>query len=162
MTKIEKCGIINIESEKGENKMGARYTAGKYSKQRESEIRYNILAALQELATFNGIDINTIKETPPYSLALNGVTTQKMAAELKKLIDNGMVVKGTVRGRTVKYMLRQTYKDLIEDGKLSAREFGYGDYRDIPKVEEDDEAVSEAICERIRLCATRNKYEEMW
>lgn len=145
--------------------MGARYTAGKYSKQRESEIRYNILAALQELATFNGIDINTIKETPPYSLALNGVTTQKMAAELKKLIDNGMVVKGTVRGRTVKYMLRQTYKDLIEDGKLNAREFGYGDYRDIPKVEveeDDDEAVSEAICERIRLCATRNKYEEMW
>lgn len=31
--------------------MGARYTAGKYSKQKESEIRYNILAALQELAT---------------------------------------------------------------------------------------------------------------
>ena len=145
--------------------MGARYTAGKYSKQKESEIRYNILAALQELATFNGVDINTIKETPPYSLALNGVTTQKMAAELKKLIDNGMVVKGTVRGRTVKYMLRQTYKDLIADGQLSAKEFGYGDYRDSqPKAEyeESDEEVSEKTCERIRLSMRRNKYEEMW
>ena len=69
-----------------------------------------------------------------------------MAAELKKLIDNGMVVKGTVRGRTVKYMLRQTYKDLIADGQLSAKEFGYGDYRDSqPKAEyeESDEEVSE-------------------
>ena len=53
LTKIEKYGIIIIESEKGKLKMGARYTAGKYSKQK-SEIRYNILAALQELATLMG------------------------------------------------------------------------------------------------------------
>lgn len=145
--------------------MGARYTASKYSKQKESEIRYNILAALQELAKFSGIDINTIKETPPYSFALSGVTSQKMAHELKKLIEAGMVVKGTIKGRTVKYMLRQTYLDLIEDGRLDAREFGYGDYRDNkPKVEydEEDEKESEEICERIRLSATRNRYEEMW
>lgn len=143
--------------------MGARYTAGKYSKQKEGEIRYNILAALQELATFNGVDIGTIKETPPYSLALNGVTPQKIAAEMKKFIDNGMVVKGTIRGKTVKYMLRQTYNDLLEEGKISSKEFGYGDYRDNqPKVEYDEEEESDAVCERIRLSATRNKYEEMW
>ena len=143
--------------------MGARNTVGKYSKQRESEIRYNILAALQEMATFNGIDINTIKETAPYCFALEGVTSQKMAAELKKLIESGMVVKGTVRGKTVKYMLRQTYKDLIEEGKLNPREFGYGDYRDNqPKVEYDEEEESEKVCDRIMLSANRNKYEEMW
>lgn len=146
--------------------MGARYTTGKYSKQKESEIRYNILAALQELATFNGIDINTIKETSPYCFALSGVTSQKIAQELKKLIESGMVVKGTVRGRTVKYMLRQTYLDLIDEGRLDAREFGYGDYRDNqPKLqydEEENEEESEEICERIRLTITRNRYEEMW
>ena len=79
------------------------------------------------------------------------------------VIDNGMVVKGTVRGKTVKYMLRQTYNDLLEEGKINSREFGYGDYRDNqPKVEYDEEEESDAVCERIRLSATRNKYEEMW
>lgn len=143
--------------------MGARYSAGKYSKQKESEIRYNILAALQELATFSGIDINTIKETPPYSFALEGVTTQKIAAELKKLIEYRMVVKGTVRGRTVKYMLKETYDKLIEEGKMSSKEFGYGDYRDNqPKVEYDEEEESDKVCNRIMLSVNRNRYEEMW
>lgn len=143
--------------------MGARYSAGKYSKQKESEIRYNILAALQELATFSGIDINTIKETPPYSLALEGVTTQKIAAELKKLIEYRMVVKGTVRGRTVKYMLKETYDKLTEEGKMSSKEFGYGDYRDNqPKVEYNEEEESDKVCNRIMLSVNRNRYEEMW
>lgn len=143
--------------------MGAKYSAGKYSKQKESEIRYNILAALQELATFSGIDINTIKETPPYSLALEGVTTQKIAAELKKLIEYRMVVKGTVRGRTVKYMLKETYDKLTEEGKMSSKEFGYGDYRDNqPKVEYNEEEESDKVCNRIMLSVNRNRYEEMW
>lgn len=145
--------------------MGARYTAGKYSKQKEGEIRYNILAALQELATFNGVDIGTIKETPPYSLALNGVTSQKIAAEMKKFIDNGMVVKGTVRGKTVKYMLRQTYLDLdlVEKGQLDSRKFGYGDYRDNKlKVEYDGEEEDIVIDERYDAVVNRTRYEEMW
>ena len=148
--------------------MGARYTAGKYSKQKESEIRFNIITALQKLATFNGVDINTIKETYPYSMSLQGVTTQKIAAEMKKLIDGGLVVKGIVRGRTVKYMLRETYKELIKDGKIDCKEFGYGDYRDNLKYEEDmteeerEEKESEEVCRRIQLSGSRKKYKEMW
>ena len=148
--------------------MGARYTASKYSKQKESEIRFNIITALQKLATFNGVDINTIKETYPYSMSLQGVTTQKIAAEMKKLIDGGLVVKGIVRGRTVKYMLRETYKELIKDGKIDCKEFGYGDYRDNLKYEEDmteeerEEKESEEVCRRIRLSGSRKKYKEMW
>ena len=96
-------------------------------------------------------------------MAFNGVTTQKIAAELKKLIDNGMVVKGVVRGKTVKYMLRQTYLDLVEKGQLNSREFGYGDYRDNkPKVEYDGEEEDIVIDERYDAVVNRTRYEEMW
>lgn len=143
--------------------MGARYTTGKYSKQKESEIRYNIITALQELATFSGIDINTIKETYPYSLVLSGVTAQKIAAEMKKLIDGGIVVKGAVKGKTVKYMLRTIYTELIKEGKMTTKEFGYGDYRDELKyVEDDEEAETEAVCERLRRAAPRIRTDFMW
>lgn len=136
------------------------YTS-RYSKEKTNSIRFNILMALDELAKFNGIDINTIKNTPPYSSELRGVTSQKIAAELKKLIDSGMVVKGIVRGKTVKYMLRDTYNNLKISGE-EIEDFGYGDYRDNqPKVEYEEEE-SNIVCERIRLSATRNKYEEMW
>ena len=139
-------------------------TRSKYSSQQSSEIRFNMLAALQELATFNGIDINTMKTTPPYATALYKVPSQKMAAELKKLIDTGMVVKSIARGKTVKYMLKDNYKKLLDDGKVGNREFGYGDYRDTKEEDfgEDDEEISQRICERILLSATRTRYEEMW
>lgn len=143
--------------------MPGRYHNSKYSAQRESEIRYNILAAIQELATFNGVDIATIKETSPYSIALSGVTPQKIAAELKKLVDCGMVVKGVVRGKTVKYMLRGTYNDLIESGKINNREFGYGDYRDDRPSKEDEEEYNEKLVyKRIKNSASRPKYQDMW
>lgn len=150
--------------------MGVRYSTKKYSKEKEGEIRCSIFSALQDLATFNGIDINTMKETPPYSLDLQGVTTQKIAAELKKMIEHGIVVKGVVRGRTVKYMLRQTYEDLVSKGELSPKDFGYGDYRDNrPKVEyeDDDDDYDDYdedndVCIRIMSSSDRTMYTEMW
>ena len=132
----------------------------KYSKQEESSIRFNILEALQELAKFNGIDINTIKTTNPYALVLNGVTSQKVAAELKKLIDAGMVVKEIVRGKTVRYMLRESYLALQKEGKVE-KAYGYGDYRD-KKVEEEEEEIASSII-GARLEAYPNKvFEYMW
>ena len=136
------------------------YRNSRYSSQQSSEIRYNMMAAMQELATFTGIDIKTMQNTPPYSTVLSKVTYQKMASELKKLIDTGMVVKGVTRGKTVKYMLRDTYSKLIKDKGITNRSFGYGDYRDNPDEEEIE--LSERICDRISLCATKNKYDEMW
>lgn len=132
----------------------------KTSIQKESAIRFNILAALQELATFNGIDIQKIKTTEPYSFELNGLTSQKIASELKKLIDYGLVVKEVARGQTVKYMLRDTYNKLKNNDLKSIKKFGYGDYRDtIEQVEQDD---SEKVCQRIKYSANRTKYEDMW
>lgn len=132
----------------------------KTSIQKESAIRFNILAALQELATFNGIDIQKIKTTEPYSFELNGLTSQKIASELKKLIDYGLVVKEVARGQTVKYMLRDTYNKLKKDDLKSIKKFGYGDYRDtIEQVEQDE---SEKVCQRIKYSANRTKYEDMW
>lgn len=138
-----------------------RRSSSKYSKQEESSIRFNILEALDELAKFNGIDINTIKTTNPYSLVLNGVTSQKIAVELRKLIDAGMVVKEATRGQTVRYMLRENYISLIEDGE-SEKKYGYGDYRD-NKVDDsyDDEERINIICTRIE--SNPNRIEvPMW
>lgn len=149
--------------------MSVRPGVKRYTKQQESEIRFNILSALQEMAQFNGIDINTIKSTPPYSFLLSEITSQKIAAELRKLIDSGMVVKGVVRGKPVRYMLRQTYIDLVKGGDLDKKEFGYGDYRDSQvdaskpqELEKMTEEESETVCNRILLSAARTQYKEMW
>lgn len=130
------------------------YKTSKYSKEQNNSIRFNILWALSELAKFSGVDTNTMKNTSPYSMVLSSITSQKITSELKKLIDSGMVVKGIVRGKTVKYMLRSTYEELMNEGKISPKEFGYGDYRDLkkPYVEEDEddnEEYSNKVCSRI-------------
>lgn len=138
------------------------YRNSRYTEQMNSEIRFNILSAIEELAKFRGIDINTIKTTSPYSLVLNNVTSQKIAAEIKKLIDYGMVVKGVAKGKTVKYMLRSTYNELMKDGKIDGKEFGYGDYRDVKKKKEDEDAECEAICNRIAAASLKPKYADMW
>lgn len=138
------------------------YRNSRYTEQMNSEIRFNILSAIEELAKFRGIDINTIKTTSPYSLVLNNVTSQKIAAEIKKLIDYGMVVKGVAKGKTVKYMLRSTYNELMKDGKINEKEFGYGDYRDVKKKKKDEDAESEAICNRIAAASLKPKYADMW
>lgn len=138
------------------------YRNSRYTEQMNSEIRFNILSAIEELAKFRGIDINTIKTTSPYSLVLNNVTSQKIAAEIKKLIDYGMVVKGVAKGKTVKYMLRSTYNELMKDGKINEKEFGYGDYRDVKKKKKDEDAESEAICNRIAAASLKPKYTDMW
>lgn len=132
----------------------------KTNAQKESAIRFNILAALQEMATFNGIDIQKIKTTEPYSFELNGLTSQKIASELKKLIDYGLVVKEVARGQTVKYMLRDTYEKLLKDNRKDIKKFGYGDYRD--DVEKMEVEESEKTCQRISCAANRPKYKEMW
>ena len=126
----------------------------KYSKETNSAIRFNIIGALQELANFNGVDINTIKTTSPYSYELNQVTSQKIAAELKKMIDLGLVVKGKTKGKTVKYMLRDRYESLIEDKKIDDKSYGYGDYRD----DYDEDVVSN----RILSTQNRKKYVDLW
>lgn len=138
------------------------YRNSRYTEQMNSEIRFNILSAIEELAKFRGIDINTIKTTSPYSLVLNNVTSQKIAAEIKKLIDYGMVVKGVAKGKTVKYMLRSTYNELMKDGKIDKKEFGYGDYRDVKEKKEDEDAECEAICNRIAAASLKPKYADMW
>ena len=137
----------------------------KYSKETNSSIRYSIIGALQDLATFNGIDINTMRNTAPYSIELSKVTSQKIAAELKKLIDLGMVVKEVARGKTVKYMLRSNYTSLVEEGEVKAGKFGYGDYRDekpSPVIEEFTEEEERLLCERIDGAQCRVKYAPMW
>lgn len=128
----------------------------KYSKQQESTIRFNIMEALQNLAKFQGIDIETMKSTAPYSYELSKVTSQKVSAELKKLVDYGLVVRDRARGKTVKYMLRGTYEDLMK-GEDSDDNYGYGDYRD--EVEPSEERIK---MERYAAAATREKHEEMW
>lgn len=149
------------------------YRSSKYSAAKSSEIRFTIMTALDELASFNGVDLNTIKSTPPFSLALEGVTTQKMAAEIKKLIDSGMIVKGIVRGRTVRYMMRTTYNELLKSGKITERSFGYGDYRDDvidePNDNDEDDDVdddgsddyTDGVCDRLRLNPSK-QYPDMW
>lgn len=128
----------------------------KYDEKINGTIRCNIIEALEELATFNGIDINTIKNTSPYSIELAQFSTQKIAAELKKLIDYGFVVKQLAKGKTVKYMLRKTYEELQEN-KKEIKEYGYGDYRD----SKDDFYNEEEICYRI-LNTPSPQYKEEW
>lgn len=136
-----------------------RYKSSKYSAQQSSEIRFNIMGALDELAISSGIDIKTMQTTVPYSMVLNGVTSQKIAAELKKMIDIGMVVKSTAKGTTVKYMLKAQYDALFKENKTKLEPFGYSDYRDN---QISDEEESEKVCERIAASANRTRYEEMW
>lgn len=136
------------------------YRSSQYSERVNSTIRFNILEALQELATTQGITIKEMQTTYPYSIELNGITSQKMTVELRKLIDSGMVVKSNknVKGNApMKYMLRSTYNDL-NFTEQEDETYGYGDYRDDNLTEEEEEA----ICERLRAAANRTIYEDMW
>ena len=137
-----------------------RYNKSKYSAEKSSEIRFNIIGALDELAVSQGIDIKTMQTTAPYSFVLNGVTSQKISQELKKMIDTGLVVKEAARGQTMKYMLRAQYDALFKECKISIGRFGYGDYRD--DKDEDDEEVFQSVCARIISSAVRPKYDPMW
>lgn len=147
------------------------WRSSKYSKSQSDKIHWTIFGALNELATFSGVDMNTMKTTPPYSFNLANVTTQKMAAELKKMIDMGVAVKSTGKSGTRKYMLRTKYNELMKEGKIDPDEFGYGDYRDAQKKaaeaaaqEITDELTDEEedeICRRIRSYG-RPKYEPEW
>lgn len=128
----------------------------KYSEQKNSEIRYNLLGALHDLTKFNGIDMKTIQSTSPYSLVLNNITSQKLTVEINKLIDYGMVVKGSAKGKTVKYMLRDYYEDLQKTNVIKPEKLGYGDYRDEKENEE------ETLIKRIKAASLRNRYEDMW
>lgn len=131
------------------------YRKSSYSEQKNSTIRFNIIGALDELAKFNGVDITTIKNTSPYSYELSNISSQKIAAEMKKLIDYGVVVKESARGKTVKYMLRSTYTELMEEGKMHSNQFGFGDYRDEDIIEDET-----SLCARI--ASNRNTRVEMW
>ena len=129
-----------------------RYNKSKYTAEKSSE--------LDELAINKGIDIKTMQTTEPYSFVLNGITSQKITQELKKMVDTGLVVKESARGQTMKYMLRAQYEALFKEGKVVLNRFGYGDYRD--DKDEDDEEVSETVCARIIASAVREKHEPMW
>lgn len=137
-----------------------RYTS-KYSTEKSSEIRYNIIGALDELAIATGIDIHTMQRTSPYSFILGDIPSQKIAAELKKMIDMGLVVKSIAKGKTVKYMLRAQYDALFNQGLMTIERFGYGDYRDNKK-DDEDEDESERVCTRLAVSAGRTRYEDMW
>lgn len=142
--------------------MGYKRGKSKYSEQQSSEIRCNIIGALSELATFSGIDINTIKSTAPYSLVLGGITSQKISVELNKLVDSGMVVKGHARGKTMKFMLKTVYDEQENKGDTGIHKMGYGDYRDNIMEEPTEEEISAWSCERIQASADRTMYTEMW
>jgi hypothetical protein len=135
----------------------------KYTERQNSDIRFAVLFALENMAKNNGIDIKTMQTTPPYSLDLNGITSQKISHEIKKLIDSGMVVKGVVKGKPVRYMLRSTYESLVENRQILPQEFGYGDYRDevAPQNENDDNYNEEEVCNRI-MRYSAPKVKEMW
>lgn len=147
------------------------WRSSKYSKAQSEKIHWTIFGALNELATFKGVDMNTMKTTPPYSLNLANVSTQKMAAELKKMIDMGIAVKSTGKGGTRKYMLRTKYNELMKEGKLDPEEFGYGDYRDAQQraaeataeeiLDELTEEEEEEICRRLSL-SSGTKYTPDW
>lgn len=137
-----------------------RYSKSKYSAEKSSEIRFNIIGALDELAINQGIDIKTMQTTAPYSFVLNGTTSQKISQELKKMVDTGLVVKQAAKGQTMKYMLRAQYDALFKDKKVTIPRFGYGDYRD--NKDADDEEISETVCAKLIASAVREKYEPMW
>lgn len=133
-----------------------RYTS-KYSEKENSAIRFNIIGALQALGRTQGVSIKAMQTTYPYSVELNRIPSQKISAELKKLVDTGMVVRSTKSLRNsgpMKYMLRSIYEDL---GFSDDNSYGYNDYRD--ELTEEEE---EAICERLELASHRTRYEDMW
>ena len=132
----------------------------KYTERQNSDIRFAVLFALENMAKNNGIDIKTMQTTPPYSLDLNGITSQKISHEIKKLIDSGMVVKGVVKGKPVRYMLRSTYESLVENRQILPQEFGYGDYRD-EVAPQNDNYNEEEVCNRI-MRYSAPKVKEMW
>lgn len=101
----------------------------KYDERQNSTIRCNVVAALEELAVQRGIDIKTMKETQPYAIELGQFSSQKIASEIKKLVDCGMVVKSTPTKGTMKYMLRDKYDEMMLKNSESSK-YGYGDYRD--------------------------------
>lgn len=136
----------------------------KYTERQNSDIRFAVLFALENMAKNNGIDIKTMQTTPPYSLDLNGITSQKISHEIKKLIDSGMVVKGVVKGKPVRYMLRSTYESLVENRQILPQEFGYGDYRDEVMQEnynDNNDYNEEEVCNRI-MRYSAPKVKEMW
>ena len=140
------------------------WRSSKYSKDATQRIHTTILAALGELGKFNGVDMATMKSTSPYSFNLANVSTQKMAAELKKMIDLGLVVKSVAKsGENRKYMLRSNYDELMQGSPEKASKFGYGDYRDHKELEEPEEEPfynEEAVCRRIAKCEC--KYNPEW
>ena len=101
----------------------------KYDERQNSTIRCNVVAALEELAVQRGIDIKTMKETQPYAIELGQFSSQKIASEIKKLVDCGMVVKSTPTKGTMKYMLRDKYEEMMSQNNVNSK-YGYGDYRD--------------------------------
>lgn len=103
------------------------YKKSKYSEQKNSSIRCQIVAALEELATNRGISIKEIKTTYPYSAELGDLTSQKISVELNKLIDSGVVVKSNATKGAMKYMLRERYDKMMS---VDFEKYGYGDYRD--------------------------------
>ena len=48
-----------------------RYNKSKYTAEKSSEIRFNIIGALDELAINKGIDIKTMQTTEPYCFEWN-------------------------------------------------------------------------------------------
>lgn len=118
-----------------------------YKPEINREIQANILAGLDELATYNGVSIRQLTTTAPYSICLSQVTSQKIMWELKKMVDMGLVVRSDL-GNPVKYMLTQQYNELKKGSKASP----------FSSLEETDET----ICERILATKTRKKYKFDW
>ena len=61
-------------------------------------------------------------------------------------------------------MLRSTYTELMNEGKLKPKEFGYGDYRDLQKEAEEEKELkeSEEVCRRLISSQYKKKYPDMW
>lgn len=103
------------------------YKKSKYSEQKNSSIRCQIVAALEELAVARGVSIKEIKTAFPYSAELGDLTSQKISVELNKLIDSGIVVKSNTTKGAMKYMLKEKYDAIMNE---DFEKYGYGDYRD--------------------------------
>lgn len=110
------------------------------------EIADNVIDALKRLATFNGIDIKTMQTTYPWSAELGLLTSQKIARVLKNMIDIGLVIKEVCVGKTVKYMLRETYNSL----QLTSPK-----HKDFLTEEEENAIID-------RLSSSEKKYKDMW
>ena len=123
--------------------------ASRYSAETSSLIRFNVMQAIEELAQFNGVDIETIKTSEPYCITLSSVTSQKIAQEIKKLVDSGMVVRSN-KTSPMRYMAKERHERLVKDGYTLTEKYGFGDYRDsadfkvFSKVEDEPQDVFEA------------------